>query len=255
MKGEETEQKIKSFGTSYHYSVQELRNNDFGRRSSLASSALGSVDVMRSAVARRVIERLVDKMAAVGEARYGFSSGLANNSNVSTFTLSTKVGNPASGGTPLGTEWFDANGKMLATPAEILGDVNGMAKKIFVDTKQLYAPDTLVVGTQTFAALAGTPQSPNFTSESVMSYILRMSPWIKSIKPWNRLDTAGTSSKERMICMKAGKDIARVMIPVEFEQFAPLQQNLAFRVLCHMRYAGVAVFRPKAMLYADGAAP
>ena len=88
-----------------------------------------------------------------------------------------------------------------------------------------------------------------------MSYILRMSPWIKSIKHWAQLDTAGSGSKERIVAMETGPDIARVMIPQEFEQFPPLPVNLSFKILCHMRYAGVAIFRPSAICYVDGTQP
>ena len=88
-----------------------------------------------------------------------------------------------------------------------------------------------------------------------MAYILRMSPWIKSIKYWPQLDTAGTGSKERIIVHEKGPNIARVMMPQEFEQFPPLPVNLAFKVLCHARYAGVAVFRPSAICYVDSTQP
>lgn len=88
-----------------------------------------------------------------------------------------------------------------------------------------------------------------------MSYILRMSPWIKQIQHWPQLDAAGAGSKERIMVFEKNPNVARVMIPQEFEQFPPLPINLAFKILCHVRYGGVAVFRPKAIAYMDGTQP
>lgn len=237
VQGVEATNSIKSFGTSYHYSVQELRQ---------AAQGQLPLDTMRAATARRVMERLFDSLVAVGNSAYGFSTGYVNNANILSLTKGTQA---------VGTTWQDSSGNLDATPNEILKDVHGMCEKIFTTTKGLHAPSEMLLGTKGYALLAGRPQSPSFTDQSIMSYILRMSPWIKSIKHWPQLDTASATGKERIIVHAKGPDIARVMMAQEFEQFPPLPVNLSFKVLCHARYAGVAVFKPSAVCYMDGTEP
>ena len=58
---------------------------------------------MRSAVARRVMERMFDKLVAVGDAKLGFSTGYVNDANILSFTATTKR---ASGS----TQWQDSSG-------------------------------------------------------------------------------------------------------------------------------------------------
>lgn len=237
IQGAEKTNAIKSFGTSYHYSVQELRNAAFGGL---------PLETMRASAARRVMERLFDQLAAVGNSAFGFSTGFANAASI----LSVTKGSQATG-----TTWADSSGGMLATPNEVLEDINKMCSKIFTTTLGVHQANELLVGTKGFAFLASKPQSPSFTDQSIMTYILRMSPWIKSIKHWAQLDTAGSGSVERIIVHEKSPDVARVMIAQEFEQFPPLPVNLSFKVLCHARFAGVAVFKPSAICYMDGTQP
>lgn len=237
VQGVEKTNAIKSFGTSYHYSIQELRNSAFGGL---------PLETMRATAAHRVMDRLFDQLAAVGNTSMGFSTGFANAAGILTRTKGTQA---------VGTTWQDSNGNLQATPNEILDDVHGMCRKIFETTIGLHQANELLVGTKGYALLASKPQSPAFTDQSLMSYILRMSPWIKSIKHWAQLDTAGSGSKERILVHEKSPEVARVMIAQEFEQFPPLPVNLSFKVLCHARFAGVAVFKPAAICYMDGTEP
>ncbi len=237
VQGEEKQNPIKSYGIGYSVSVQDARQSMF---------AGVPLESMRAMAARRITERALDKLVCTGSAKLGFSTGFANDSSITAVTKNAQQS---------GTTWFDSNGGSLADPKEILDDVHGLSKKIFTDTLGRYTGSRLAVGTKTYAFLASKPQSPTFTDASVMTYILRMSPWIKEIVYWPRLDTAGANSKERMLCWDPSPDVARVMIPQEFEQFPPLPVNMAFKILCHVRYGGVAIYRPKAIAYMDGISP
>lgn len=130
IKGAELTSKIKSFGTSYHYSVQDLRASQFAGSNQGPSVP---IETMRAQAARRVMERLLDKLVAVGDSKLGFSTGLVNDSNILSFTKMAQS---------IGTTWQDSNGVMLASPNEILADIHGACQKIFETTKGLHAANT-----------------------------------------------------------------------------------------------------------------
>lgn len=139
VEGAELTNKIFSYGTSYQYSIQEMRQVEQANRSGLGALPL---DTMRAGAARRVMERLLDKLAAVGDAKMGFSTGFVNASGILTNTKTPQQ---------IGTTWQDSNGVMQASPGEILEDVHVLCRNIFETTKGLHAPNVLLVGTKGFS--------------------------------------------------------------------------------------------------------
>lgn len=231
--GAEFTQKIVSLGDSYRYSVQDLRN---------AAMAGIQLDAMRAAAARRAMETKLDALICTGNTAAGLY-GFANHPNIQ--DLSVGGSDPIPNG-----DWLNSS----TTVADILADINWMQNKIFSATKGIYMPDTLVLGTKTFAKLSTEAQSPTFTEQSILKYVLSQSPWLRSIEFWPRLDTADTGgTKERIMMYARNPEVAQAFIPQEFEQLAPQARNMAFVVPCHMRFGGVVVRYPLAVAFADGA--
>lgn len=230
--GAEFPQRIVSIGNSYQYSVQDLRN---------AAQAGKPLDAMLAEAARFAQEVRLETLAATGDSQGTPIYGLTNAPNISATTqVST------------GTWKAQLNTSLSAGVNAIVGDINAMAKKIFVDTLEKHTANTLVLPTDVYALLATTPRSPTFTDDSLLNYILKQNPWLKSIESWNRLNTAGASSHGRVMCYDRNPRVLQLVIPQEFEQFAPQPLGMAWVIPCHSRCGGVTVRYPKAVTYMDG---
>lgn len=239
VQGVEITNSCKSFAVGFQYTIQELR------AAAYVGGVAGGVgiDNMRAQTARRVMERHFDTLAAVGG--FGFN-GIANASNIIAVTKGTQK---------TGTTWQDASGNLLARPEEILADVHGMCRSVFDTTNGAHEVNTLVLDTKGYSLMASKPQSPAFTDQSLMSYILRMSPWIKNIEFWPQLNTAGAGSKARILAYKKDPSVLKCQIPQEFEMFPAQARGMGFSVTCHARWGGVCVYKPKAIAYMDGTEP
>jgi hypothetical protein len=228
VKGDESSQPVRSLGASYQYSIMELRR---------AARTGIPLDAELALAAREVIERKTDAIVANGDTATGMK-GL-----IDQVTTSVSKGSQASG-----TTWDTATG------LEILTDVLKLSRAVFDNTNGTFGTSqTLVVGTKGFSLLSNTLFSgTGFTNATLYNYILASSPWIKRIVWWNRLDTAGASSKERIIALSNDPRVASLVVPLPFEQTPPEPRNMAFVVNCHARVGGVKLRYVKAAAYMDG---
>jgi hypothetical protein len=230
VKGSNSAGVIKSIFGGYGYSIQDLR----------ASMMTGRpLDVQRGRAARRIFERKVDALVAVGDTPTGMK-GITNASNIN----SVSKGSQASG-----TTWATATGD------EIRKDVESLLQASFTNTKGAFGQEmTLMVGTAGYSRLS-TQRLDGFNQVTVGQYLLSAIPWLKAIEFWPRLDTAGGSSKERVMVYPRDPEVLEVIISQDFEQFAPQARNLRFIIPCHSRFGGVDVRQPKAISYMDGTEP
>lgn len=233
IQGSETIGKIRPLIKAYGYSLQDLRKAAFGGV---------PLDVMKAQATRRAMERRMDYLACVGDARYpsgdSRKTGLANDPNLSATTKGTQAS---------GTTWA------TATADEILADVTSMWNKVFNGTKGTHMPNAFYVGTSGFGILK-TKRLDSFNRITVAQYILETLP-IDRIEHWPRLNTAGASSKERILMGELNRENFEFVLSQDFEQFAPQLRGLMYLVYCHMRSGGYAMRRPLSWTYMDGTAP
>ena len=216
---------LASYGIGYKYSIQDLR------RANMLSLP---IDQKRALAARELMARKIDRVLALGEPVAGLK-GFANNSSVS--ILSPITGSWISGG---------------ATPAQILADLLKMERDIMTTSKGIEMPDTMVVPNSLYALISTLPMSTLIPQGSVLEYFLKQSMGIRRVEKSFYLEDAGASGATRIIAFKA--DIVKVegIMPVIFEQFAPIVKGYAFNVNCHARTGGVVVRYPGSMRYMDG---
>lgn len=244
--GKEFQSRVVSLGASYQYTLQDMR---------AAAMAGLPLETRKAETARRVMENLVESLAAYGlnQTQPGQDLdpvqetgdsiqfyGLTNFPNIQT---STTTNNWTSG----------------STVQQILADVNALQNLVFKNTKGVHMPNTLLLPTDIYGYLATTPRSPTFTDDTMLQYILKQSPWLESIDYWVPLDTAGkkqdgTTVGGRIMCYQRDPEVLQMVIPQEFEQLPPQMIGMSFKIPCHMRYGGVTVRYPKALAYLDGAA-
>lgn len=228
VKGQEFSVKVKALGSSYGYNIQEIRK----------SSKVGvDLDGKKATAARRAIEVLIDQMGFAGDGKTN-AMGLANIPNAGSYTVPNGAGGTATWATK--------------TPLEILADLNGIENKIVVDTKENEIPDTLLLPLAQYQLIATTPMSATLPQTTILEYFLRTSQYVKNVDVWDKLVGAGAGGTDRMVCYRRDPDALELIVPQEFEQFPPQQENLEWTVPCHARCAGVVAYYPLSISYGDG---
>ncbi len=223
--GGEVAQAIKSLGDAYNYSIQDMR----------ASAMAGTnLDTKRATAVRRVMENTIEQLAATGNAAAGLP-GFLNNPNVPVLSAPGDITG----------DWTTASAQ------EMYDDLNAMANKMVVTTKEIFKPDTIVLPTNRFSIVA-TKAMSTIDTTTVLRRFLDNSPYIRNVDQWSYLDNANaTGDGPRALVYKRDPEICELIIPQEFEQMPPQARNLAFIIACHMRLGGVSVYYPLGMEYVD----
>lgn len=247
VKGAEFPGVFRSMGSSYEYTIQDMR---------AAAMAGIPLDQKRAESARFYLESLLED-AASGNAN--LVGGLAAQNR----GLKGIANNPDIPALASASQWVSYTSSVphfntSVTISQVLADVNTMQASIVSATKGVWMPDTLVLPTDIYTVLGTTQRSVTFTDDTVLQYILKSSPWLKSIEFWPRLDTAsssgvgGAGSLGRIWMYAKDPRALALNISQEFEQFPPQIRNLSFRVPCHMRLGGTTYRYPKSAVFMDG---
>ena len=227
--GKEFTSVIQSLGASFNYNIQEIR----------AAQQVGRPLQQRKAdAARRSIMQKVEAIGFKGDADSGLK-GFINNPNIQEFTLPA---DGTGGSTKLSTK----------TPDQILRDLNGMATQVSSVTKGVESPNIMLVPLDVWNDLM-TRRIPD-TNITVMQFFLQQSPHIQRVDWLNQLTNANEAGTEDVIMMyDRSPEKLTLEIPVEFEQFAPQEVNMAFKVNVHSRIGGVIIYYPLSVIKAEGA--
>jgi len=224
----ETLNRMFDIGSSFTYSLQDLRRAAFGGV---------PLSQKRADASRLAHDTKIDEIALSGDTVRSIT-GLANNANVTLLT--------AGGGTVVGN-WE------TAAAATIKADLAAMESTIVLacaGQRGLF-PDTLLLDDESYMIINTRP-STSFSDQTILRSYLANSPYIRNIEPWVKLRNAGAAGVRRAIMYKRHPDILGIKISNSYEQFAPQQQMLKWVVPALSRLSGVIVYRPMAMLYVDG---
>lgn len=228
---------VKSLGSSYGYSAQEMR------ASRLAGKALNT---RKAESARFQIDTLTNTIAWRGDEESGLMGVLSAGQSIPLY--------PITAGAKSGkTKWSEK------TPDEILADANGMAKQVARVTKNLERPDTLCIPAEVYMDIS--TRRIDDTETTVLAFIEKHSPYIKNIISAAELDADSVETnpyaKEidglgvALLFTNSEKKLS-LEIPMPFYQY-PLQvRNLDTVIPCESRTAGVIVYYPFSALIAVG---
>ena len=225
--GEEVTCKIYSIGTSYGYSIKEIRR---------AQMAGINLDQRRANAARRANDELVNKLALTGDAATGIN-GLLSYPGV---TLAT-IPNGAGGSKAWNTK----------TPDEIVNDIQVMIDAVMVPTNSREVPDTLLLPIEQYNHIANTRMSGN-DDNTILTFILKNNPYLKRIDWLAELATAGEGGTARAIVLTLDPEHVTLEIPQAFEQFAAQWKGMEAEIPCHSETAGIIVYYPLSVAYGDG---
>lgn len=219
---------VKSIGTSYRYSHQEIR---------AAMYANVALPTRLAEAARRANDQLVNDLAFFGDTATGMT-GLLNNPNIP----SAPVPNDGTGNT---TEWVNK------TPEQILRDMNLIVNQIVTNTNGVEMPDTLLLPVQQYSLIASTPRSTT-SDTTILNYFLMNNPYIKEVYAVPQLAGAGPGGVDVMIAYERSISKLSMEIPLAFTQYPPQERNLEFVIPCESRFGGVTVFFPLSINIGEG---
>ena len=214
-KGEEFSTSVRGIAVAAQWSVQEIR----------AAQRHGKqLDRRFTEAARKTMMRLENSIAFNGDAAFNLQ-GL--------FTVPGIPQNAAPNGT-----WTQA------TPADdILEDMNFAANTIVESTGDVETPDTLLLPTTKYNIIASRKHGLD-TDRTILSHFVLNNPYINEVIPVRELETAGPGSTPVMVAYERSPSKLRMQVPLDLEQFAPIQHNLVIKTIYHMRIGGVIVFKP-----------
>jgi hypothetical protein len=225
------ESSFKMFGIrlAYGWHRQEALAAQFAQRN------LSDIKALK---VRWGIERFLDKLLLIG--------GTAGATTLQgLFTLSG--GQAPVTYTVQNTTWEDE------TPDEILADLMGIQSKIYVDSKEIEIPDTLVLPNTSYDLINQRRMGPGDGAMSILKTFLGMQDRIKQVKTSHYLEVSGGHSGgavKRMVCYKNDREILEGFVN-EFEQGNPHFTGERVVTTCFARGGGVGTHRPKAIAYGD----
>jgi hypothetical protein len=220
--GTETTQKLRSFGSSYQFSLQEAR---------AAQMAGLPLDARKAMAARRAIEQKLDEVLLLGEATSNLS-GLFTLSGTESYTPTT-------------TTWSTAT-----DPDLIVAELTGISNDLVNSSNGVERPDTLILPLSRFNLISQMRMGDG-SDTTVLKFFLGVSPYIRNVEWSERLESNSAWTGKRMVCYQRSPEKLEGLISQEFEQFAPQFQNMVVKTNCHARTGGVVLYYPKSVAYGD----
>jgi hypothetical protein len=225
--GTETSVSMRDYGMAYGYSLSELK---------AAAAARGgqglSIDAMRARAARDALADKLDSIVAAGDSTGGLEGLLG-------ITGAHDVTSDVTGAWSVGTP----------VQATILADLNIIVNKAANASNDVESCKRLILPSILYRYLQSTPRSST-SDTTLLKYFQDTHPGVE-VMDWERSNTAGASSKHRIVAYDPSPTKVRLLMAVELEQLAPQQENFSFKVNMRMRTGGVIAYYPKSVVYGD----
>lgn len=221
-----------TLGDGFEYSIQDLRRAAFSGRPLTARKAQA---------ARRVYERALDSIAALGAPNDGIPNGFCNR------TIGTSAGQVR--GTAMTSAAWDSS----PDAATMVADLNKGVQEYISDCKEIHTPEILGLPILQFLRLQHTFTTDG-NPESAMDRFLKSNGFVRQVVPWDKLKSVDGSggNYSRGVLFKKDPDCSEIVIPQEFEVLPIQPKNLGFKGLAFGRTAGFCLYRPLSMRYLSG---
>jgi hypothetical protein len=221
-----TEQKtsIEGIGIAFSYSIQDVRR---------AAKTGRPLQARKGIAAREAAEREIDRVCAVGVA----------NRNVPGFFKGS--------GVPILSVGITGAWVSAPVAATMLADLFLFAYTVFVQTKGIHSPNTMILSLAQFQAISSTPYS-TLVPKTVKEVFLESQDMIRQIEPWVLTAAmAADNTHDRAVCYEKSPTNQAMIVPVEYEALPPQQKNLIFSVPGHARTGGAVWYKPLSGVYCD----
>jgi len=232
IRSEKVSHRVIPLGDSFNYTLQDIRRAAFTGR---------GLEARKAIAARRVYERSLDAIAAFGAPDDGIADGIANK------TVGTGTGQIRSTAATA-TAWDGSPDALV-----MVADANKAVSEMVSDSKETQVPKILVLPTLQYLRFRNTYTADN-KPESAYDRFLSSNGFVDTVIPWDLLKSVdGTGGNySRGLLMRKDPDVLELVIPQEFEVFAPQQDGLLWKVLCHGRTAGTCVYKTLGLRYLTG---
>lgn len=236
VKGKPTTAIIKSIGSSYGYSIQEMR----------ASAMSGkSLDSRKAESARYQIDYLNNKIAWNGDKETGLRGVLSEDNDIPVVTVDAGAEGSA--------KWVDK------TPDEIIADITSWMVQMNELTGGVENPDTLALPKSVYLVLQN--KRLEGTASNLLTYITQNIPDIKTIARCPELEAKATetnpyaaTSGGKGVALLFKNDARKLTIenPLPYTQYPVQTQGLEMVVPCEARTAGAVIYYPLSLMIAVG---
>jgi len=243
-------------GKEYTISVRTLGNAYGYSRQELAASRLTGLPLEQRKVdaTRRSYEEKVNQLVWFGDAQTslnGLFGGVADGP-WSTCTVSDVA---AAAGGSNATEWG-----VDKTPDEVIADLTSAVAKMYVDTKKLFRPSTILISVEKKMFLMNTPRSIH-SDVSIMDWFCANNMFINSPSQFQDINElagiypatiggafdATGASVEGFTVVAESADNMRIREPFPYVHLPVQYKGLEFEVNCYGRFAGLELIRPAAV--------
>lgn len=228
VQGSEISGKFRSVGAKYNVTIEDLR---------AAAQMQIQVDSEKASNARNAVEGKLDRLILAGAP--GVFNGLLADASSTDDTTSA------------GTPDFET-GVEATDVATILKTFRTMVNNTVIATKGRFKDLDFVVSTAVWTKLGlFVPSTTAGGGMTVMDFLLKYVPGVRSITHNPRLDGAGAGGKDRMLGYPRDPKVLDALVPIRFEQFAPQLEGMQFTTYCHAKFGGIRIKHPKAIRRCD----
>ena len=250
-------------GKEYSISVRTLGNAfGYSRQEIAAAKLVGMpLEARKAEATRKSYEEKVNQIIFFGSPENSLN-GLFDGPVGAPCLTATRTSVAASAANAANFGWADK------TPDEIVADLTTALTKMYVDTKQIFRPDKIIMSVASKKILQHTPRSLQ-SDMSILTWFLQNNEFITSadqivdvnevagIYP-ERTNLAGTFAPgagfEGFTVIASGEENMRVREPFPYVHLPVQLKGLEFEINCYGRFAGVEMIRPAAVQHWMGIA-
>lgn len=209
------------FGSSYHFSVQDLQKSAFART---------SVDRDRAMSARIAHEQFLDNLIAVGDEARDIE-GLCNS------TAFQEV-------EPTVGEWDFADAEPTdpdlyeAKSIALYNDLNALCDSVEQNSAENFTVDTLVLPLSAKPTLGR--RYSRYEGRSRLQVWLDAHPGI-TVHFWKRLNTASALGGPKALAYKKSKQVLEFVLAYDFRELPPQIEGYTYQILTYARVGGLVV--------------
>lgn len=222
------------FGSSYHFSVQDLQTAAFART---------SVDRERGMSARIAHEQFLDNLIAVGDEDRGIE-GLTNHS-------AFQEVDPATG------EWDpdeaepDTMDEYEGRSAALVAELELLVAAIEDNSAENFKGDTLILPLSFKKVLKRRFGSNDARSRERVFLENQDADGVKVIQYWKRLNTASAEDGPRALCYKKSRQVLEFILAYDFRELPPQVVGYTYQILTYARVGGFVVRYPLGTAFMD----
>ncbi len=227
--GKETTSVVKSVGSAFTYSIQEIR---------AAQSAGMNLPSKKLEAAVEAINQKMDQIAIDGEVQAGLN-GFLSHPNIGEYTVSPD-------GTGSSQKWADK------TAEQILDDMFNICQQSSIVSKGVEKADTLLLPDVSYNLIARKRASSTAPSDTtILKFFKEVMPEVTIISV-PKFNGKGENGSGVMVAYERSPVKLTFEIPQDIETFPAQQEMLAYKVPVHARTGGVIVYYPISITKAEG---